>query len=252
MNEAEFKSHDTLTRSGPEGKSWRRSPAFTALAIIAPFSLGLSACSGIHGTTYGTGKNQDTAVLSDITGGFGILPKESEPAIDYSARAGLVLPPDGTTLPTPQDDKNRAASVAGNWPNDPDVLRRAYEERMATMTDEERKALLEAIRKLPPAQRDAIIKNNTRSATFAKQIKEPEDLLQASAAERKEYDRQVKERLALIRLQNGVDTKSRKYLTQPPENLTEVSPEVQAEIDKISPEGKTKQEKSFLGTLWPF
>lgn len=229
----------------------RRPVRLIALALLAPFAL--TACAGVGGTTYGTGESQEAAIVKDVTGLFGVIPTGEKPEpIDYSARAGLVLPPDSEALPPPGSGAGSPRTIATNWPQDPDVLRKAYHERMNSMTDEERKQLLEAIRALPPEKRDAIIKNDPRSTDFASQIEEP-DPITASAAERKAYEAQVKERLAMIRAANGQGKEGRQYLTQPPERFTEVTPELEREIAKIDPEKQDEGEKKgFMSKLWPF
>jgi hypothetical protein len=222
-----------------------------AFALAAPLTLGLSACSGIGGTTYGTGESQEAALLDDVTSGLGIIPKTQKDPIDYSARAGLVLPPEGTALPAPEDGSRVASSAAANWPQDPDRLRKLYHERMETMTEAERQRLLAAIRRLPPEQRDEIIKNDPRATSFANQIKEP-DPMTASAAELAAYEKQVQERKALIRLKNGEGVKGRQYLTQPPERFTQTTPEIEREMAKIDPEKQNKEKKGLFSKIWPF
>ena len=222
-----------------------------ALALVAPLTLGLAACSGIGGTTYGTGESQEAALLDTVTSGLGIIPKEKKDPINYSARAGLVLPPKGTALPAPQDASRSASSAATNWPQDPDKLRKLYHERMENMTEAERQQLLAAIRRLPPEQRDEIIKNDPRATNFAKQIKEP-DPMTASAGELAAYEKQVQERKSLIRIKNGKGVKGRQYLTQPPERFTETTPEIEREMAKIDPTSKKKEKKGLFGKIWPF
>ena len=227
-------------------------PRFTAVAVIAPVVLGLAGCAGIGGTTYGTGESQEAALLRDVTSGFGIIPddREKEP-IDYSARAGLVLPPDGAPLPAPQKSASALAFAnSANWPQDPDMLRMLYQERLSNMTEQDRKEFLAYIRTLPPEQRNAIIKNNSSSAAFARTIEEP-DRTKASRAEIAEYERQVQERLALIREQRDLGVKGRKYLTEPPERFTELTPEVEREIALLEAE-QAKESRGGLRSLWPF
>lgn len=225
---------------------------FLSLGLIGAVAVGLSGCGGIGGTTYGTGVGQEEALVKDITGIAGDT--SSRPPIDYSARPGLVLPPKDAALPTPEEAA-KANAIVSNWPQDPDKLRAAYNERMQNMTDREREALLAEIRKLPKAQRDAIFKNDPRSVAFANAIQDydygngpPTD------AQSKEYSRQVRERIALIKQANGKKGMKRQYLTQPPEKYTELSPEVKRAMETAGQEEapKKKEGKGFFGRIWPF
>ena len=225
-----------------------------ALVMLGTLSMGLSACSGVSSTTYGTGETHERELLDDVTGLLGALPNEKKrQTIDYSARAGLVLPPAGAPLPTPEDGKRLPAYAQADWPQDPDKLREIYNERMENMTDEERAQLLEAIRRLPPAQRDSIIKNNTASANFARQIKEPDyGDGPVDPAELREYEKQVKERLALIRAQKQGEKGKRTYLTQPPERFTDVTPEVASQMEQLKQQENKGKKKRFFSRIWPF
>nr|WP_321462702.1 hypothetical protein [uncultured Cohaesibacter sp.] len=240
--------------SGAESLKSRSAQPSGFIALVMLGSLGLSGCSGISSTTYGTGETHERELLEDVTGLLGALPNEKKRNnIDYSARAGLVLPPEGTPLPTPEDGSKPLAYADANWPQDPDKLREIYNERMENMTDEERAQLLEAIRRLPPEQRDSIIKNNTASSEFARQIKEPDfSKGPVDPYEMKEYDKQVKQRLALIRSQKEGEKGKRTYLTQPPERFTDVTPEVASEMEKLKQEENGGKKKRFFSRLWPF
>lgn len=222
-------------------------------------AFGLSACAnGIGGTTYGTGVSQEEALLNDIQGIAAVSSGDKNQAqIDYSSRPGLVVPPQSSQLPNPLNTSNTGRLVnAADWPKDPDLLRKAYQERLETMNDQERKALLEAIRRMPPEQRAYIIKNDPRSTNFANSIKDLDYSKNSpTRAEVNRYDRQVKERLAAIRAANGEgdDKHKRKYLTQPPEKYRQHSPEVQRELDKVAAEGpQEKKSKGLFSKLWPF
>ncbi len=231
-----------------------RSSGLVALAVLGTMGMSLAGCSSMSSATYGTGETHEQELLNDVTGVFGMLPNDKkQTTIDYKARAGLVLPPQDAPLPNPNDKRNNPSYAAADWPQDPDVLREIYNERMENMTDAEREQLLAAIRRLPPEQRDSIIKNNTASAKFAQQIKEPDySKGPVSPYEQAEYDRQVKERLALIRGKTDGEKNKRNYLTQPPERFTDVPPEVAAEMDKLKQEEEKPGKKRFFSRLWPF
>nr|WP_321458129.1 hypothetical protein [uncultured Cohaesibacter sp.] len=231
-----------------------RPSGLVTLALLGAMGLTLAGCSGVTSTTYGTGETHEKELLDDVTGLLGVLPgHDKKGTIDYNARAGLVLPPEGAPLPDPRNKNDVPVFAKADWPQDPDVLRKAYTERMESMTDKEREQLLEAIRRLPPEQRDSIIKNNTASANFAKQIQEPNlDKGPANPYEQRRYDAEVKRRLALIRAQKEGEKGKRTYLTQPPERFTEMSPEVASEIQTLKQQEKTTEKKSFFSRLWPF
>ncbi|CAN5146265.1 hypothetical protein BH10PSE9_BH10PSE9_10890 [soil metagenome] len=90
-----------------------------AIALTA-LSVGLAGCMG-GGTTYGTGKNPGAQTLEDLAGIASMGAPKKDP-IDYAARAPLVPPPVGTPLPPPGSQ----ASVAANWPKDPDVEQKKF------------------------------------------------------------------------------------------------------------------------------
>ncbi|HAT85270.1 hypothetical protein [Cohaesibacter gelatinilyticus] len=217
-------------------------------------AFGLSACAnGIGGTTYGTGVSQEEALLNDIQGIAAVSSGDKNQAqIDYSSRPGLVVPPQSSQLPNPLNASNTGRLVnAADWPKDPDLLRKAYHQRLETMNDQERKALLEAIRRMPPEQRAYIIKNDPRVTSFT-QIEEPD---YREPGKLKEYNQKVRERLAAINAANGKSggKYKRKYLTQPPEKYRQHSPEVQRELDKVAVEGpEEKESKGLFSKLWPF
>ncbi|MCV6575898.1 MAG: hypothetical protein OIF58_09200 [Cohaesibacter sp.] len=228
------------------------------LIVAGGLALGLSACAGgLGGTTYGTGVSQEEALLNDIQNMTALGGTDKQTEIDYSSRPGLVIPPSTAALPAPSDASQTGRLVAAaDWPQDPDLLRKAYHQRLETMTEVERKALLDAIRRMPPEQRAYIIKNDPRSVGFANAIKEPDyEKGMPSAGEVKEYDRQVKQRLAAIRAVNNKteDGYKRKYLTQPPEKYRQYSSEVQQELDKVAVEtAEEKKSGGFFNKLWPF
>lgn len=225
---------------------------FLSTGSLLSLAVGLSACAGVGGTTYGTGESQEMALVNDVTNIVGTT--EEQAPIDYSARPGLVLPPKGSSLPSPGKQRS-LPQTAANWPQDPDILRRAYHERMASMSDKERKALLEAIRRLPPDQRNAIIKNDPRQTDYANQIKDLDySKGMPTPGQVKEYDRQVKERLALIRMQREGEKGKRVYLTQPPERFTTLDPKVQAEMKKVTDGSGSEEGKkdNVFKRLWPF
>ena len=240
-----------ITHSGASESSFGSAcKALKSLALLLPLSVSLTACAGIGGTTYGTGESQEAELLKDVTSGFGLLSGgEKKQPIDYSARAGLVLPPKGAALPQPQKRGQLASNAATNWPQDPDELRKLYQQKMANMTEAERKELLEIIRKLPPEQRNAIYKND--ASAFAQAIEEPDYSKGIDIVKENEYRKQVLARRAIIENKLGTNTKGRKYLTQPPESITDVTPEVQREIDSLDPDEK-KKDKNLLQRIWPF
>lgn len=217
-------------------------------------AFGLSACAnGIGGTTYGTGVSQEEALLNDIQGIASVAGgDDKQKEIDYSSRPGLVVPPSASSLPAPsQASKTGQLVAASDWPQDPDLLRKAYHERLTNLTEKEREALLQAIRRLPPEQRAYIIKNDPRVTAFS-QIEEPD---YTQPGKLKEYNQKVRERLAAINAANGKtdDKYKRKYLTQPPEKYRQHSPEVQRELDKVAVEGvEEKKSGGLFSKIWPF
>jgi hypothetical protein len=217
-------------------------------------AFGLSACAnGIGGTTYGTGVSQEEALLNDIQGIAAVSDSDTKQKdIDYSSRPGLVVPPSASSLPAPSNTAETGRLVAASdWPQDPDLLRQAYHKRLETMNEQERKALLEAIRRLPPEQRAYIIKNDPRVTSFT-QIEEPD---YKEPGKLKEYNQKVRERVAAINAANGktTDKYKRKYLTQPPEKYRQHSPEVQRELDKVAVEGiEEKKSGGLFSKIWPF
>lgn len=62
---------------------------------------------------------EDTNTFNSMLGFFGLQFDKEDEAIDYRARAPLVVPPDRSTLPEPKEAKH-----SPNWPKDPDVAER--------------------------------------------------------------------------------------------------------------------------------
>lgn len=88
----------------------RGSLSCTAVAALAMTAAALGGC--ISTATYGTGESPETAIFSEISGGFG-APKKAP--IDYQPRAPLVLPPSNQLR-----EPVASAEVANPaWPDDP-------------------------------------------------------------------------------------------------------------------------------------
>lgn len=230
-----------------------------SFSVVSLTAIGLSGCAGMGGMTYGTGESQEAALIEDVTGalGGGILGgKKERVVIDYSARPGLVLPPETASLPAPGNTAAEAKELANNWPQDPDQLRRYYHELLKkSESDEERKAIIASIQKLPKAQRDLILDDNSQAVAFANQIEEPDfSKGPVDPYTLRRYEEQVKKRKALILAANGQtgDLNKRKYLTQPPEAYRSLTPEVQAELAKAKLPEETEEKKTGLSRLWPF
>lgn len=230
-----------------------------SLSVVTLTAIGLSGCAGMGGMTYGTGESQEEALLNDVSGvlGGGILGgKKEKAAIDYSARPGLVLPPETASLPTPGNKSSEVAKLATNWPQDPDQLRRLYHERLKNSgSDEERRAIIASIQKLPKSQRDQILDDNSEAIAFARQIEEPDfSKGPVDPYTLRRYEEQVRKRKALLLAANGQsnDPTKRKYLTQPPVAYRSLTPEVQAELAKAKTSEETEEKKTGLSRLWPF
>jgi hypothetical protein len=80
-----------------------------ALALTASL-MTLSACTTVEGTNAMTDIGTfEREVMSETLKGMGMIPREEKPELDGSRRAPLVLPKDGTALPSPTEDTAVAA-----------------------------------------------------------------------------------------------------------------------------------------------
>lgn len=91
-----------------------RPPGLAALALLALAALGIASLAG----TAPASAEEDTNTFNSLLGFFGMQFDKEDEAIDYRARAPLVVPP-RKDLPEPKEAKRDPA-----WPKDPDVAER--------------------------------------------------------------------------------------------------------------------------------
>jgi hypothetical protein len=85
------------------------------LLAVAGGALALAACAQ---TTYGTGKGTGVQTILDFAKAGSLTGPEEQANIDFTPRPPIVAPPSGAALPAP--GSGSSATVAANWPNDPD------------------------------------------------------------------------------------------------------------------------------------
>jgi hypothetical protein len=93
-----------------------RLPRLLTVSLSAGMALSLAGCMG---ATYGTGTPTGMQTLEDIAG-IASLGGAKKEKIDYSPRPKIIAPPETAQLPPPEDPE-KAAQLASNWPQDPDV-----------------------------------------------------------------------------------------------------------------------------------
>jgi hypothetical protein len=213
--------------------SARRLLQATALTAL---SIGLAGCMG-SGTTYGTGKNPGMQTLEDLAGIASMGAPKKEP-IEYGARAPLVPPPVGTPLPPPGSDQ---ASVAANWPKDPDVaLNKFTAECLA-------RAAAQAKGEQPLGINDPKFRVPAKKSDEpSPMLTDPNKRMDADAHSSPQQDAAAKKLFADSR---GAPTDEngqpiRQYLTDPPSVYRAPDPDAPVEID-----AKPADKKKFK---WPW
>jgi len=76
----------------------------------------LSACSGVSGTTYGTGKSHEMATMESMANLFALKTEASK--IEYQERPELIMPANKQALPSPVD--TASSSSDPEWPESPE------------------------------------------------------------------------------------------------------------------------------------
>ena len=200
-------------------------------AALTGVSLSLVGCMG-GGTTYGTGKSPGAQTLEDLAGIASLGGSKKEP-IDYGPRAAVVAPPPGTPLPPPGTDN---ASLAANWPKDPDVEAKRFKADMQARYkpgDEQPLAANDPKFRLPPQPKSdtpdpRLIDPNQRHDEAA-----PNPPAQIASAKKLFADAR-----GLPTDENGQPI--RQYLTDPPLGYRQPDPTAPVEIDANAAATKKK------------
>lgn len=98
-----------------------------AALLLGGLALTVAGCQS--GMTYGTGRSPGMQTVEDIVGISMITNEQKEP-IDYKPRPAIVAPPTVAVLPPPVDGTT-TATVAANWPVDPDVQSQQIRDEIA-------------------------------------------------------------------------------------------------------------------------
>ena len=211
-------------------------------AATAAFALALGACNE---TTYGTGTSPGAQTLQDLAGIADFGGQQQEP-IKYHARPGVVAPPPGAPLPPPGSDQ---ASVAANWPTDPDAEAKRFKAEVAArekfcaeFTNKNLPECRDPGFRLPPSEQATA--SREPSPTLLNMNVDPGDAAHSTAAQ----DEQAKKLFADARGTIAVDANGkpvRRYLTDPPSDYRVPDPNAPVEIDN-KPATKAKKFK------WPW
>jgi hypothetical protein len=203
-------------------------------AALTGLSIGLAGCMG--GTTYGTGTDPGTQTLQDLAGIAAIGAPRKAP-IEYGPRAPLVPPPPGTPLPPPGSEQ---ASVAANWPKDPDV--------------EQKKFKAESLARAQPGNEQPFGANDPKFRLPAKAKSDAPDPRLIDPNRRGDADAHTTDNQAaaakkLYADARGVPTDEngqpiRQYLTDPPTGYRAPDPDAPVEV-----EAKPAVKKKFK---WPW
>jgi hypothetical protein len=207
----------------------------------AAFALALGACSE---TTYGTGTSPGAQTLQDIAG-IADMGGQAQQPIKYKPRPGIVAPPPGAPLPPPGSDQ---ASVAANWPKDPDAEAKRFKEEVAARE----KFCAEFNNKNLPECRDPGFRVPPSEQATASREPSPTLLnMNVDAAEAAHstpaQDEQAKKLFADARGTIAVDANGkpvRRYLTDPPSDYRVPDPNAPVVIDAT----KAKKKK----WRWPW
>jgi len=190
-------------------------------SFAAALAVALSGCQS--GMTYGTGKSPGMQTVQDITG-IATLSSAAKEPIDYKPRPKIVAPPNVADLPPPADGS--AASLASNWPVDPDT------QRAKVLADA---AAREASGKPVPFFR---VPNSPNTQT-ARDENVPLTAEEIAAARKAFADA----RGAVAVDENGNPV--RRYLTDPPSEYRIPDPTAPVEIPT-----KAKKKRTFLWWSW--
>ncbi|SOC34982.1 hypothetical protein SAMN05892877_101127 [Rhizobium subbaraonis] len=193
-----------------------------AAALLGACAV-LSGCVG--GPTYGTDKTSGEQLMDDLGNAVMLRPPNGDKKIAYQPRGSLVVPKDEATLIQPQ---KTLASTADNpqWVESPEDMR---ERLKAEATENERKIGYNS-----PLQ----TQNNT--------------MRQLSTKEQQEQYREAR------KLQQGLYSDKRRYLSDPPLEYRKLPEEAAADLGEperkkeIRRKKEAKMANSGTKKWWPF
>lgn len=193
-----------------------------AAALLGACAV-LSGCVG--GPTYGTDKTSGEQLMDDLGNAVMLRPPNGDKRIAYQPRGSLVVPKDEATLVQPQ---KTLASTADNpqWVESPEDMR---ERLKAEATENERKIGYNS-----PLQSQ----NNT--------------MRQLSTKEQQEQYREAR------KLQQGLYSDKRRYLSDPPLEYRKLPEEAAADLGEperkkeIRRKKEAKMANSGTKKWWPF
>ncbi|MDX3925652.1 MAG: hypothetical protein QHC90_07560 [Shinella sp.] len=184
-------------------------------------SLTLSGCLGAP--TYGTDKTATEQLLSDVGNAVMLSPgNEEAKRIKYQPRGGLVLPKDESKLVQPQQSVASAANP--EWVESPEEIR----DRLRREADE-----------------------NARSATY-------QSPLQRSNAygQKLSTQQQLEQYREARRLQQGLYTDQRRYLSDPPLDYRRLPEGAEADLGESERDKERRRKKAAEMETgrrwWPF
>ena len=202
-----------------------RVAAMTALLAGVLFNGGC-----ISTTTYGTGESPELAVFREIGGGVfgGVLGRSESDPIRYEQRAPIVAPPEAG-LPPPSEN---VAAVNPDWPDDPDLNKRAE------LSDE---VTPDYYKRVSPLAR---LTQKGRGPKCSPEDKDCDGFV--SPAEANDYQAGHRKFAAAVADAEGLRLGERKYLTDPPPEFSQPAETAPLEFEDIK-----REKKGFLGA-WLF
>jgi hypothetical protein len=225
-----LKHCDSGARVRGEGRGMMSKLAGAAVAVS------VVAVSGCAGPTYGTGKPAEQQLMEDVTGILSIGPKDRQ-AIDYSPRPGIVKPPSTEVLPPPQESV--AASGNPAWPESPEQrLARIRAEATANQDNPSYRA--NVIRDVSGTSSPSL----DSGPTFTNNGMIKPDILQPASQRREQRQAYLARRQ---QTQQGSPT-TRRYLSDPPIDYRQPSPNAPADDLGVEEAKKERQAKAGSGT----
>ncbi|MEM6381220.1 MAG: hypothetical protein AAF739_00970 [Pseudomonadota bacterium] len=191
--------------------------------------------------SYGSFDENEPGIEESLIGDFaGVLgdPVPEEP-IDYSARAPLVVPPDSSQLPAPQESS--IAANDPNWPTDRDARAASVlesDEQVLVFGRDGRTVDIEATQRLASAG----------GAPERRPDRDRDDNSRLSVIEMQRETEIERSRLAgTAEINPETRLRERRYLTDPPESARQPSPDAEF---AISESGEIVEDEKPWWQLW--
>jgi len=207
---------------------------FRHVSVAVPLAcLGVALAGCSSSTTYGTGERPETAILRELTGGYGLTGKKEKEPIAYQPRSPLVMPPAATLRPPVETAEARAGAA---WPSDPDRAGPIPDDTFAGLSPAEQRAKVKELRGLAGMTGTTGRQAPTVGPSNEEQRGNFYAWLRDHKKERDDFKAAYDE-------QSGAGAK-RRYLTEPPDEYRQPA----ATAPASPPEAKPK--RSFFSRLF--